>query len=151
MTIIIKNRRLSLYSNLIQKQEAGMVLRGWEVKSIRHRRAEIDGAFILMTNGKFLLTGIRIFPLASHHALGLMRQPRKIELLLRKKEMHRLSSLIKQNRLTAIPSSLYIKGAYIKCEIVVVEGRKEFEKKGNSKARLLLNPSHADLHAADLR
>lgn len=133
MGIITKNRKLGLYGSIIQKSEAGMVLKGWEVKSIRHRRVEIDGAFILITNERPFLTGIKIFPLTSLRSLELLQQNRRIELLLHSKEVHRLRGIIKQNNLTAIPSSLYIKSGYIKCEIAVVEGRKRFEKEIDNK------------------
>ena len=108
--------------------EAGMVLTGTEVKSLRAGRASLVDGYALYENGEVWLRGVHI-PVydmgtwTNHEP----RQARK--LLLRKDELKRIAGQVKDTGVTLVPLSLYFKDGYAKVEIAVARGRKSFDKR----------------------
>ncbi len=108
--------------------EAGMVLTGTEVKSLRAGRASLTDGYAMYENGELWLRGIHI----PEYDLGTWtnhepRRPRK--LLLRKEEIRRIAGKVKDTGVTLVPLSLYFKDGYAKVEIAVARGRKSYDKR----------------------
>ncbi len=108
--------------------EAGMVLTGTEVKSLRAGRASLTDGYALYENGEIWLRGIHI----PEYDLGTWtnhepRRPRK--LLMRKDEIRRIAGKVKDTGVTLVPLSLYFKDGYAKVEIAVARGRRSYDKR----------------------
>lgn len=118
-----------------QKLEAGMLLEGWEVKSIRAGRLQISESHILMKRGEAWLIGSQIQPLlsASTHVKADPTKTRK--LLLNRSELKKLIGLIERDGYTLIPLSMYWKNNRIKLEIAVAKGKKLHDKRASEKER----------------
>ena len=108
--------------------EAGMVLTGTEVKSLRAGRASLTDGFASIENGELWLRGGHI----PEYALGTWtnHEPRRArKLLMRKEELRRIMNKTKESGLTLIPLSLYFKDGYAKVEIALARGRKSYDKR----------------------
>lgn len=108
--------------------EAGLVLTGTEVKSLRAGRASLTDGYAMYENGELWLRGIHI----PEYNLGTWtnhepRRPRK--LLMRKEEIRRIAGQVKDTGVTLVPLSLYFKDGYAKVEIAVARGRKNYDKR----------------------
>lgn len=133
----IINRRARRDFTILEKLEAGIVLTGPEVKSVREGRVKLDEAFVkLKDDGAYLINSfIASYKFADAKDYDAYR-PRK--LLLHKKEIVRLKTKLSQIKgLTIIPLSLYTKGSLIKLEIALAKGRKKFEKKKLEKEKAI--------------
>ena len=108
--------------------EAGMVLTGTEVKSLRAGRASLTDGFASIENGELWLRGVHI----PEYALGTWtnHEPRRArKLLMRKEELRRIMNKTKESGLTLFPLSLYFKDGYAKVEIALARGRKSYDKR----------------------
>ncbi|MBN1857532.1 MAG: SsrA-binding protein SmpB [Dehalococcoidia bacterium] len=108
--------------------EAGLVLKGSEIKSIRDGRVNLRDAYAREEKGELWLFNVHIaqYDAASYHGHDPER-PRK--LLLHKKEMENLAAVIKQKSLTLVPVRLYIKGGVAKVAIALARGKKQYDKR----------------------
>lgn len=117
------------------KFEAGLALLGWEVKSLRAGKCQLTDSYILLKNGEAWLLGAHITPLntASTHVIADPKRTRK--LLLHKKEIAKLIGTVNQMGHSCVPLAIYWKGNKVKCEIALVRGKKEFDKRASEKER----------------
>jgi len=132
---IAQNRR-ALHDYAIEERfEAGIVLEGWEVKSIRAGRVQLDQSYVLLKNGEAWLFGAQITPLitASTHQVNDPTRSRK--LLMHKIELNRLIGNVDRKGYTLVPLSLYWKGAHIKIQIGLAKGKKAHDKRASEKER----------------
>ncbi len=131
----IINRKARRDYEILEKYEAGVVLSGAEVKSIRNGRIKLEDAYIRIKENEAFLINCYIAPYK--YANNTDYDPsRQRKLLLHKKEIIRIQTKLNESRgLTVIPLSCYNKGKYIKFEIALVRGRKKFEKKKVEKER----------------
>jgi len=108
--------------------EAGLVLKGSEIKSIRAGRINLRDSYAREENGELWLFNVHIaqYDAASYHGHDPER-PRK--LLLHKKEMESLAALAKTKSLTLVPVRLYIKGGVAKVAIALARGKKQYDKR----------------------
>ena len=108
--------------------EAGLVLKGSEIKSIRAGRVNLRDAYAREDKGELWLFNVHIaqYDAASYHGHDPER-PRK--LLLHKKEMVNLAALAKQKSLTLVPVRLYIKGGVAKIALALARGKKQYDKR----------------------
>ena len=115
--------------------EAGIVLTGWEVKSIRAKKTQIKESYIIFKNKEAWLVGCQITPLAtaSAHTLYDSRQDRK--LLLHAKEAAKIFSRIQKAGQTCVATKLYWKKHLVKCQIALARGKKEYDKRATLKER----------------
>lgn len=132
--LITENRKARFDYEIVQTIEAGLVLAGWEVKSIRSKNINLAGAWVKLENGQAWLQQTHISPwkfgeIAKQDPF----QPRK--LLMHKKELLKLESLVAEKKVTVVPLKIYFQGGKIKCEIGVGKGRKRHEKKQVLKER----------------
>ena len=130
----ILNRKFHRDYREIQKYEAGIVLTGAEVKSIRSGRLRIDDAFVRIIGSEAYLINadIPIYEFARNDAY---ESKRTRKLLLHKKELLKIKVKMASGGLTLAPVSCYNKGPLIKLEIALVKGRKDIEKRKLEKKR----------------
>ncbi|BCD84879.1 SsrA-binding protein [Pseudomonas solani] len=118
-----------------QRFEAGMALAGWEVKSLRAGKAQLVDSYVLLKDGEAWLLGSHFTPLktASTHVIADPVRTRK--LLLHKRELSKLIGAVQQKGYACVALSLYWKAHLVKCEIALVKGKKEFDKRATEKER----------------
>lgn len=108
--------------------EAGIVLYGTEIKSIRQGKVNLKDCYAIIKNGECFIYGMHISPYEQGNIFN--KDPlRTRKLLLSKKEILKLSNLIKQQGLCLIPLSLYFKGSFIKLELGIGKGKKLYDKR----------------------
>ena len=118
-----------------QQYEAGIVLQGWEVKSIRSGRIQINESYVLLQNHEAFLCGATITPLPSV-ARHLNPNPtRQRKLLLHRQELQRLAGAVERKSYTLIPLALYWHHQFIKLEIGLARGKKAYDKRAASKEK----------------
>ena len=108
--------------------EAGIVLTGTEIKSIRAGQVNLKDSYASIKNGQAYIYGMHISPY--EHGSIFNKDPlRDRKLLLNKREINRLNGLIKQKGYSLIPISLYFKNSYVKLELGVGKGKKLYDKR----------------------
>ena len=109
--------------------EAGLVLQGWEVKSLRDRRAQLKESYIFLKDGEAWLSGAHISPMpaASTHVNPDPLRTRK--LLLHRDELSKLVGSVERKGYTLVPLALYWKRGRAKLEIALVRGKKQYDKR----------------------
>ena len=130
---IAQNRRARHDYFIEDKFEAGVMLMGWEVKSIRDGKVQLAEAFVQIHKGEAYLAGCTITPLlsASTHVIAEPQRMRK--LLLHAKELSRLFIASQQKGYSIVPLALYWKGNKVKCEIAMGKGKKQHDKRDASR------------------
>jgi SsrA-binding protein len=126
--VIARNRRARHDYHLEDVVEAGLVLTGTEVKSLRAGRASLTDGFAQITDGEVWLHGVHI----PEYTQGTWtnhepRRPRKV--LLHRKEIDRLASKTAERGLTIIPLSLYFKDGKVKVELALARGKRTYDKR----------------------
>lgn len=126
---IISNNKKAFYRyTIIDRYEAGMVLLGSEVKSLREKKLNLKDSFIAIKDNKILLIGAHISHY-SHTGFEGHHPTRNRELLLHKKELLRLRDIVAQKGLTIVPLKVYFKGSIAKVEFATAKGKKTYQKK----------------------
>jgi SsrA-binding protein len=117
------------------KFEGGLVLQGWEVKSLRAGRCQLRDSYILLKDGEAWLFGAQITPLpsASTHVVADPLRTRKV--LLNRHEISRLIGAVERKGYTAIATAMYWKKGRAKLEIVLAKGKQEHDKRADIKER----------------
>lgn len=140
MKILALNKKASFDYQILETYEAGIVLFGYEVKSLRDGQANLKGAYITFKEDNknrteaFLVNAyISKYKLAGKREEYNPERPRKI--LLKRKELDHLVGKKQEKGLTVIPIKLYTKSSFIKLEIAVVKGKKAFDKREDSKKK----------------
>jgi SsrA-binding protein len=132
--IIAQNRRARHEFDLLEKVEAGIVLTGTEVKSLRNGKASLEEAYASVDNGEVWLYGCDIPEyLEANRMNHKPKRPRK--LLLHRAEIDKLVTKSSQKGLTLVPLRLYFKGGMAKVEISVAKGRKLHDKREAMKSQ----------------
>ncbi len=129
MKIIATNRKARFQYFLLETYEAGIVLRGSEIKSMRAGHMSLSEAYVRVDdNGEVWLVDAHIapYPQATHfnHA-----PRRKRKLLLHKKEIARLERMVREKGVTIIPTRAYLKNGKAKIEIALARGKKQHDKR----------------------
>lgn len=115
--------------------EAGIVLEGWEVKSIRAGRIQIKESYVMLKNGEAYLFGAHISPLASASTHIDPDPMRTRKLLLHKRELNKLIGAVNRQGYSVVPVAMYWKKNHIKLEIALAKGKKAFDKRTTQKDR----------------
>ncbi len=134
--LIIKNRRALHDYHIEETFEAGIALQGWEVKSLRANRANLNDSYALVRKNELWLLGFHISALetASTHVKPTPTRTRK--LLLHRREIDKLLGLIKQQGYTLIPLKLYwSKNNKAKVALGLAKGKQTHDKRAASKER----------------
>lgn len=133
--IIALNKKAKHDFFIDERLEAGLVLEGWEVKSLRAGKAQIRDAYVLLKDGEAWLFGALITPLptASTHINPDPQRTRKI--LLHRKEINRLIGEVERKGHAVIATALYWKNGRAKLEIGIARGKKAHDKRAAIKER----------------
>ncbi|MEC8346454.1 MAG: SsrA-binding protein SmpB [Pseudomonadota bacterium] len=132
---IAQNRRARHDYFIEDKFEAGLMLMGWEVKSIRDGKVQLAEAFVQIHKGEAYLAGCTITPLISASTHVIAKPQRMRKLLLHTKELSRLFIATQQKGYTIVPLALYWKGNKVKCEIAMGKGKKQHDKREASREK----------------
>jgi SsrA-binding protein len=135
MPTLATNRKAKFDYERLDSYEAGLVLSGQEVKSIRDGGAKIDTGHIVVRKDELWLIGANIAPYKRVSKLEDYDPAQSRKLLMHKKETKQLIGKLSEKGLTAIPISLYTRGNRIKLELWLARGKKAFEKKQKIKER----------------
>ena len=129
----IVNRKAFYEYTILETLEAGVVLTGPEVKSIRAGRVDIGESFARVQNGEVMLKNAYIYPYFGQGREYDPRHDRK--LLLHKKQIHSLQGRLSGASLTLVPLKMYTKHNFIKVELGLASAKKKFDKKRAAKER----------------
>ena len=131
---VATNRQAAFRYNLLEKLEAGIVLTGTEVKSLREGKAQLKDGYASVVNGEVWLHNVHIPPYGpasrDNHDPD---RPRK--LLAHRREIDRLVGRIQERGLTLVPTRIYFSGPRAKVEIALARGKDRFDKRESIKAR----------------
>jgi SsrA-binding protein len=128
--VVANNRRAGRDYIFLEKYEAGIVLTGTEIKSIRSRNVNIQAGFVQPRNGELYLFDIHIAPYerAGYQAHDPTR-PRK--LLLHRREINKIIDALTTKGLTMIPTKVFLRDGWAKVEIVLARGKKKYDKRAD--------------------
>ena len=119
---------------ILETREAGLELKGTEIKSIRQHRVTVDDSFARIEGGELFLYNMHVSPYAQGGRYNVDPiRPRK--LLMHRREIDRLAGLLSQQRVTLIPLRLYEKHGLAKIELAVGKGKRVFEKRDRIRER----------------
>jgi len=118
-----------------EKFEAGIVLEGWEVKSMRDSRAQLTESYVFLKNGEAFISGMHITPLytASTHVNPQNTRVRK--LLLHRKQLDKLIGAVERKGYTLVGTALYWSHGLVKVEIGLAKGKQQHDKRATEKDR----------------
>src|SRR6187200_3351754 len=134
MADVARNRQATHRYNLLDRWEAGLVLTGTEVKSLRDGKAQIKDGYASVRDGEVWLHNVHIAPYAP--ATRENHEPeRSRKLLLHRREIERLIGKTKERGLTLVPTRLYFKGPHAKVEIALARGKDVGDKRQALKER----------------
>jgi SsrA-binding protein len=128
------NRAASHNYFLLEKFQAGVALRGTEVKSIREGQANLKDSYGLIQNGEAFLLNVHIGPY-SHGNIANHDATRTRKLLLHRDEIRKLLSKTQIKGNTLIPTRLYFLNGRVKCELAVAKGKQDWDKRETEKRR----------------
>jgi len=132
--VLATNRKAFRDFHVLEKIEAGIELRGTEVKSIREGHIRIDEAYAHVENGQVEVLQLTIQPY-SHGNVHNHSPTRPRRLLLHKKEITRLQSKIGEKGLTLVPLKAYLKGGKVKIELALCKGKDTVDKRETLKKK----------------
>jgi len=131
---VATNRQAAYRYHLLDRFEAGMVLTGTEVKSLRDGKAQIKDGYAHLRDGELWLHNVHIPPYAPA-ARDNHEPERTRKLLLHRKELEKLLGVTKERGLTLVPLRIYFSGTRAKVEIAVARGKDQFDKRETIKKR----------------
>ena len=126
--LIAKNPTAYHNYNIEDKLEAGIVLAGTEIKSIRNGKVNLKDSYAIIKNGEPFILGMHISPY-EHGNIFNKDHIRTRKLLLNTKEINKLTGLIKQKGYSLVPISMYFKGSLVKIELGIGKGKKLYDKR----------------------
>jgi SsrA-binding protein len=131
---IARNKRARFDYHILETLEAGLVLTGTEVKSLRDGRANISDAYGIIKDGEAFLLNLHISPYASRGYAN--HEPdRTRKLLLHRKEIRRLIGAVERQGLTLVPLELYFKNGVAKVALALGKGKKLHDKRDTERTR----------------
>ncbi len=134
--IISVNKKASYDYFLEDKHEAGIVLMGSEIKSIRAGNVNLKDAYIKVRNGEAYIVNMHIAPYTKIDSFE-YEPTRTRKLLLHKKEIIKLDVKVKEKGYTIIPTKIYLKGQHAKIEFALAKGKKNYDKRESEKTKTI--------------
>ena len=132
---IALNKRAKFDYFIEDRFEAGMVLAGWEVKSLRGGKGQLTDSYVIFKNGEAWLLGAHIQPLPTVSTHFVSDPVRTRKLLLNRRELTRLQEAVEQKSYTVVATALYWKKHMVKCEVALAKGKKQHDKRDTEKDR----------------
>ncbi len=133
--IIADNRKARYLYEILETYEAGLELKGSEVKSIRQGKANLQDGYALLRNGEAVLLNVHISPYEKTAAYFNHDPRRTRKLLLHKQEIRKLIGKVEQQGLTLVPLKMYMKRGLVKITIALAKGKKIHDKRESIKKR----------------
>lgn len=135
MEVYAENRKAYFNYEIIEKYEAGLVLQGQEVKSIKNGHINLSGSYVVIRNAEPCLIGAKVPPYQPKNAPENYNPEQARKLLLNKKEIHYLIGKVNERGFSLIPLKVYEQNGRIKLEFGLAKGKKKFDKKEKIKKR----------------
>lgn len=135
MADLLQNKKAHFDYEILEKMEAGLELRGFEVKALRNKQGSLLGSRVIIRGGEAYVVGMEIPPYQAANTPKEYEPQRTRKLLLKKSEINYLAGKSEQKGLTIIPTSVYAKTRKIKMEIAVARGKKKYDKRARIKER----------------
>lgn len=134
--LLAKNRKALFNHSVISRFDAGVVLKGHEVKAIREGKVDFEGSYIKVVKDEVFVVNLKIGKYSKQSTqTNPLDEKRDKKLLLNKNEIAEINRDISEKGKTSVPLALVMSNNKIKLEIAVVKGKKEFEKKQTAKER----------------
>ena len=135
MTTITNNRKAKHDYALHEHFKAGMVLQGWEVKSLRDGRLQLKESYVVIIRDEIWLVGAHISPLNTISTHITANPTRDRKLLLHRKEINKLIGATQEKGFTLVPLRVYWDRNKAKCEFALAKGKKSHDKRASTKDR----------------
>ena len=135
MNILCSNKKANFKYTLTKKIEAGVVLEGWEVKSLKSGHGQISESYITIRNQEAFLVNSHLKVLNTSNDNSKLNPTRERKVLLNKKQILTLSNEVKQNGFAIVLTKIYTKKSLIKLEIALGKGKKQQDKRADIKKR----------------
>ncbi len=132
---LAQNKKASHDYFIEETFEAGMVLTGTEIKSLRTGRANINDAFATVRNGEMFIHNMHISPFEQGNMQNPSDPTRARKLLLHKAQIHKLFGLSKQEGYAIVPLKIYVRNGYAKLLIGLGKGKKQYDKRHDLKEK----------------
>ena len=132
--VFATNHKAGRDYDILESHEAGLELKGTEIKSIRQHRVSIDDSFARVDDGELLLYNMHVSPYEQGGRFN-VEPARARRLLMHRRQIDRLAGLLTQKRLTLVPLRLYQQHGLVKVELGVGRGKRVFEKRDRIRER----------------
>jgi len=132
---IAQNKKARFDYFIEERTEAGLVLEGWEVKSLRAGKAQLSESYVILRDGELWLLGSHITPLSSASTHVNADPARTRKLLLHRDEIDRLTGLVERKGYTLVPLELYWSKGRAKLAVGLAKGKKQHDKRATEKDR----------------
>ncbi len=132
--LIASNKKALHDYFIVQKFEAGLMLTGTEVKSLRDGKANLKDSYVIFKDDEAFLFGAHISPY-SHGNLQNHEPERTRKLLLHRREIDKMKVQTTEKGLSVVPLRLYFKGSKVKAEVAIVRGKKQYDKRETERKR----------------
>lgn len=134
--ILVVNRKAYHNYEILEKYEAGIVLTGTEIKSIKQGKVSLKEAFAYTKNGEIFVFDMNISPYKEGNRYN--HDPKRTrKLLLHKREIKRLIGKVKEKGLTLVPLKIYLKNSWAKLELGLAKGKKLYDKREELKRKAI--------------
>lgn len=133
--IVAQNRRARHDYDILDTYEAGLVLVGSEVKSLREGKAQLRDSYARVQDGEVWLYGVHVPPYVFATGFGTVDPDRRRKLLLHRRQIEDLTKRTQQDSLTLVPLSLYFKEGRAKIDLALAKGRRRYDKRHAIAAR----------------
>lgn len=134
-TRIADNKKAAYNYFFEERFEAGLVLEGWEVKSLREGKVQLTDGYVVIRDGELFIIGLQINPLHTASTHVNPDNVRTKKLLMHKEQIQRLIGKVEQKGYTLVPINLHWKDGKVKCEIALAKGKAEHDKRNTEKKR----------------
>jgi SsrA-binding protein len=132
---VAQNRKARHDYDILDRFEAGIVLAGSEVKSIRAGKVQLRDSYARVQDGEVWLHGVHVAPYAFSSGFGTVDPDRPRKLLLNRREISELRERTEQDSLTLVPLSMYFKDGRAKVDLALARGRRKYDKRHAIAAR----------------
>ena len=135
MNILCSNKKATYRYAIIKKIEAGLVLEGWEVKSLRAGHGQISESYVSIKNDHAFLINSNLKVLSNFSNSDSLNPTRLRKLLLNRNELNQIKNEIQLNNYTIVPLKIYVKKSFLKIEIAIAKGKNIRDKRLDIKAK----------------
>jgi SsrA-binding protein len=132
---VAQNRKARHDYEILDNFEAGMVLHGSEVKSLREGKVQLRDSYARVTDGEVWLYGVHVAPYAFSSGFGLVDADRPRKLLLHRREIAEIGQRTAQDSLTLVPLAIYFRDGRAKVDLALARGRRQYDKRAAIAAR----------------